>query len=225
VRERIDGFSEEKEAAFLAELERSGCIRDAARVADISTTSISRHRRFRPAFDSACKLARVKARGPLEAIAWQRAVEGAETKIFRNGKLVEVRLKPSDAMLKTMLQASNPAKFGRPGGAVAALPGAAASGGAAVWPGQEVPEPTLEERMEVVERVMRKLHKLARRMISEGCGLTVDGQMVPKGYGPIAPDARPMMADPLSYTPRQEAEDVVGVTSDEERLQRAQRLG
>lgn len=194
VRERIDGFSEEKEAAFLLELERSGCITDAARVADISTTSISRHRRFRPAFDAACKLARLKARGPLEAIAYARAVEGAETRIIRNGKLVEVRVKPSDGMLKTLLQASDPAKFGRPGGAVAA----ARDGEQA----QEPYEPTEEERSEVVERIMRKLHKLNLRMIREGRGMTLDGEMVPKGYGPVAADAVPMAENPLEYSER-----------------------
>ena len=216
MRERIDGFTADKEALFLAELERGGCVTDAARVVAISKTSINRHRRFRPAFDAACKAARLKARGPLEAVAYARAVEGGETKIYRGGKLVEVRRKPSDAMLKTLLQASDPEKYGRPGGAVAAAAAAQA---------QEVPEPTEEERREVVERLLRKMRKLRERMYQEGEGLTIDGKVVPKGYGPIAPDAVPMMADPLSYTVETEASDVLGETSEEERLQRARGVG
>jgi hypothetical protein len=217
VRERIDGFTAEKEATFLAELERSGCVTDAARTVGISRTSINRHRRFRPAFDAACKLARVKARGPLEAIAYLRAVEGTETKVIRGGKVVEVRVKPSDAMLKTLLQAADPGKYGRPGGAVAAAAAAAQSG--------EEPDEDPEASRELVERLIRKMRKLNERRYREGWGLTLDGQSVPPGYGPVSPDAVPMMADPLSYTVEKEVADVLGETSEEERLQRARGVG
>lgn len=50
---------------------------------------------------------------PLENTAWRRAVEGVEEKIWRDGKLVQVKVKPSDAMLRLLLQASNPKKYGR----------------------------------------------------------------------------------------------------------------
>jgi len=202
VRERIDGFTVEKEAVFLAELEKSGCVTDACRVADISKTSVTRHRRFRPAFDAACKLARVKARGPLEAIAWMRAVEGTPTKIIRGGKVVEERIKPSDAMLKTLMAAADPAKYGRGGGAT---PEQIAAIRKELEEEREIEDEALKE--ETVDRILRKLHELGRRRIREGRGLTVEGEMVPIGYGPVSPDAVPMMEDPLAYTYEQQKAD------------------
>ncbi|HEY0084535.1 MAG TPA: hypothetical protein VGB65_01365, partial [Allosphingosinicella sp.] len=186
----------------LAELEKSGCVTDACRVADISTTSVSRHRRFRPAFDAACKLARVKARGPLEAIAWMRAVEGAPTKIIRKGKVVEERIKPSDAMLKTLMAAADPAKYGRGGGAT---PEQIAALRKELEDEREVEDEARKE--ETVERLLRKMHALRRRQIHAGCGMTVEGELVPKGYGPVSPDAVPMMEDPLAYTYAREKAD------------------
>ena len=203
VRERIDGFSVEKEAVFLAELEKSGCVTDACRVADISKTSVTRHRRFRPAFDAACKLARVKARGPLEAIAWMRAVEGTPTKIIRGGKVVEERIKPSDAMLKTLMAAADPAKYGRGGGAT---PEQIAALRKELEDEREVEDEARKE--ETVERLLRKMHALRRRQIRQGCGMTVEGDLVPKGYGPVSPDAVPMMEDPLAYTYAREKADL-----------------
>ncbi|HEY0149935.1 MAG TPA: hypothetical protein VGB70_13155 [Allosphingosinicella sp.] len=221
VRERIDGFTPEKEVEFLSELERSGAVADAARAVGISRTTISRHRRYRPAFEAACKLARAKARGPLEAIAYLRAVEGAETKIIRKGKVVEVRVRPSDGMLKTLMQAADPEKYGRVGGASPAQVEAIRK---QILEEQNV-EPTEAERMEVVERLLRKLRKLRQRMIREGCGLTVEGDLVPKGYGPIAPDAVPMIEDPIGYTLEQEVADFMQRTAERERLQQERGLG
>jgi hypothetical protein len=192
VRERIDGFTPAKEAVFLAELERSGCVTDAARVVAISRNTINRHRRFRPAFDAACKAARVKARGPLEAVAYARAVEGTETRIIRGGKVVEVRIKPSDAMLKTLLAAADPDKYSN-------RPRATAEQLEAIRQSMEdAQEEVSEERkQEVIERIIRKLWALNRRQVRyEGYGLTVKGQLVPPGYGPVSPDAAPMVKDP-----------------------------
>ena len=210
VRERIDGFTPEKEVEFLSELERSGAVADAARAVGISRTTISRHRRYRPAFEAACKLARAKARGPLEAIAYLRAVEGAETKIIRQGKVVEVRVRPSDNMLKTLMQASDPEKYGRVGGATPAQVEAIRR---QILEEQER-EPTEEERRELIERLLRKIRKLRMRMIREGCGLTLDGSLVPKGYGPIAPDAEPMIEDPVAYSLEQEMAEFMRRTAE-----------
>jgi hypothetical protein len=203
VRERIDGFTAEKEATFLAELERSGCVTDAARTVGISKTSINRHRRFRPAFDAACKLARTKARGPLEAIAYLRAVEGTETKVIRGGKVVEVRVKPSDAMLRSLMAAADPDKYGN-------RPKATAEQLEAIRRDMEVEKKEVDEarRMEVVERLVRKMHLLRKRRIrAEGFGMTVDGDLVPPGYGPVAPGAVAMMEDPLAWTAGQDWAD------------------
>jgi hypothetical protein len=111
---RIDGFTPEKRRVFLAALGRFGCITDAARVAGVSTQTVGRHRKKWADFARACETARLQAAGPLEALAWERAVVGAETIVVRNGEVVEVRKKPSDAMLRLILQASDPEKFGSP---------------------------------------------------------------------------------------------------------------
>lgn len=202
VRDRIDGLTAEKEAVFLAELERSGCVTDAARVIGISRNSINRHRRFRPAFDAACKAARVKARGPLEAIAWLRAVEGTETTIIRGGKVVEVRRKPSDAMLKTLMAAADPDKYSN-------RPRATAEQLEAIR--REMADEAVAEdeaaKEAVVKRLVRKLHMLRRRRLQAGCGMTVEGDVVPKGYGPISPDAAPLMENPLDYSAHQDWAD------------------
>jgi hypothetical protein len=192
IRDRIDGFTAEKEAVFLLELERSGCVTDAARVVAISTNTINRHRRFRPAFDAACKAARVKARGPLEAVAYLRAVEGTETTIIRGGKVVEVRRKPSDAMLKTLLAAADPEKYGN-------RPRATAEQLEAIRRGMEEAkvEHDAEAHKAVVERLVRKMYAVKRRMVrAEGYGLTVEGDLVPPGYGPVSAEASPLLANP-----------------------------
>lgn len=202
MRDRIDGFTAEKEAVFLAELERSGCVTDAARTVAISRNTINRHRRFRPGFDAACKAARMKARGPLEAIAYLRAVEGTETRIIRYGKVVEVRKKPSDAMLKTLLAAADPDKYSnRPRATEAQL--------AAIRKEMEDKQDEIDEarKAEVVKRLIRKLHMLRRRRLQAGCGMTVEGDVVPKGYGPISPDAVPLMENPLDYSAHQDWAD------------------
>jgi hypothetical protein len=220
VRERIDGFSPEKEAIFLAELEKSGCMSDACRVADISRTSVQRHRRHRPAFDSACRLARVKSRGPLEAIAWMRAVEGTPTRIIRGGKVVEERIRPSDAMLKTLMEGADPAKYGRKGGATPAQIEAIRQEMEA-----EREEESEARKEEAVRRILRKLHVLRRRMLRQGCGMTVEGDLVPPGYGPVSPDAVPMMEDPLAYDSRQDWADFKARGEEEERRERERGLG
>jgi hypothetical protein len=192
IRDRIDGFTAEKEAVFLAELERSGCITDAARVVAISTNTINRHRRFRPAFAAAVKAARVKARGPLEAIAYLRAVEGAETTIIRGGKVVEIRRKPSDAMLKTLLAAADPEKYSnRPRATAAQLEEIR----------QSMEEAKIERgsaaHIELLKRLERKMFAVKRQMVrAEGYGLTVHGDLVPPGYGPVAEHAVPLMEKP-----------------------------
>lgn len=85
-------------------LARSGCVTDAARVAGVSTTSVARSRRLFPLFDRACVEALAKALRGLEAVTYQRAVEGRETIIYRNGKEYERRVEPSDSLLRLLIQ-------------------------------------------------------------------------------------------------------------------------
>jgi AcrR family transcriptional regulator len=110
---RRDGFTPAKKAVAVEAMGRYGNVADAARVAGVSKTSFYRHLDKDPEFARLCELERAKAAAPLETLAWQRATEGAPETIIRKGEVVQVKIKPSDAMLGMLLRASNPKKFGR----------------------------------------------------------------------------------------------------------------
>ena len=114
-RQRHDGFTPKKQRKFFKALKKTGCLKDAARVAGISTNTVRRHRDKWPAFNARTEAALGQAAEALETIAWHRATVGAEEKIYREGKLVATRVKPSDAMLRLLLQGANPRKYGRTG--------------------------------------------------------------------------------------------------------------
>jgi hypothetical protein len=94
-------------------LAKYGNVTDAARVAGVSDTTFYRHLNKDPEFARLCDASRAKAARPLEMLAWQRAVEGAPETIIRKGEVVQIKVKPSDSMMRLMLQASNPKKYGR----------------------------------------------------------------------------------------------------------------
>jgi hypothetical protein len=115
IRPRHDGFTPARQRKFFKALKKCGCIRDACRVAGISTTTVDRWRKKDEVFDdkveAACALASVE----LDMIAWKRATEGTEEKVYRDGRLVFTRVKQSDAMLRLLMQGANPEKYGRTG--------------------------------------------------------------------------------------------------------------
>ena len=113
LRVRVDGFTPARKERFFAALERHKCIADAAYEANVSRKTVDYHRRKFPDFDAEVRTIMEKAVRPLENTAWRRAVEGVEEKIWRDGKLVQVKVKRSDAMLRLLLQAANPKKYGR----------------------------------------------------------------------------------------------------------------
>ena len=86
---------------------------DACFEAGISDTTFYRHYNKWPDFRRAVDAATDRIVVPLENTAWQRATVGGEEKLYRNGELVEVRVKPSDSMLRLLLQARHPKKYGR----------------------------------------------------------------------------------------------------------------
>lgn len=115
VRPRHDGFTPAKQRKFFKALKKSGCIKDACRAAGISTTTVGRWRDKDEVFDDKCEAACAIASVELDMIAWKRATEGAEEKIFRDGQLVFTRVKPSDSILRLLMQGANPKKYGRTG--------------------------------------------------------------------------------------------------------------
>jgi hypothetical protein len=104
LRVREDGFTAARTRVFLATLAKTGCVTDAARVAGISRTSVNRSRALFAPFDAACREALAKALRGLEAVAYQRAVEGRETVVIRGGREVERRIAPSDALLALLIK-------------------------------------------------------------------------------------------------------------------------
>lgn len=104
LRIREDGWTVARTRTFLALLAQTGCVADAARVAGVSRTSVNRSRKLFAAFDRACAEALAKALRGLEAVAYQRAVEGRESVILREGKEVERRIVPSDSLLGLLLK-------------------------------------------------------------------------------------------------------------------------
>jgi len=103
-RPRHDGWTAERQRLFIESLTRTGCVRDACRVARISSTSAYRIRRRIPEFAESWALALRRARTPLEEVAWKRAVDGRETVIIRGGKEVERRITPSDSILALLIR-------------------------------------------------------------------------------------------------------------------------
>jgi len=115
-RVRHDGWTGERQRAFLDALARVGNVRDACRAVRLSTTSAYRIRRADPAFGQAWDAALKRASTSLEAVAFQRAVEGVEEAVIRDGVEVSRKRRYSDALLRLLLQASDPEKYGRTGG-------------------------------------------------------------------------------------------------------------
>jgi hypothetical protein len=112
-RERHDGFTAARKKAFLEALAAKGTIADACRIAGVSRRTFYYHRDRWPDFAAACEAALVRAAGAVETLAWERATIGADEVTIRDGAVVQIRRKPSDAILRLLLMASNPRKYGR----------------------------------------------------------------------------------------------------------------
>lgn len=108
-----DGFTPAKRAKAIEALGKYGNVADAARVAGVSDTTVYRHYNKDPDFARSCELERAKAAMPLETLAWERATQGAPETVIRGGEIVQIEVKPSDAMPGLLLRASDPKKYDR----------------------------------------------------------------------------------------------------------------
>jgi len=116
LRLRHDGFTPARQKQFIETLGQTGCVRDACRVAGVSTTTAYRARsRLGAGFARQWEAALAMASSSLEVLAWERAVLGIEEPVVSAGKLVCTRMKRSDSIFRLLLQASNTEKFGRIG--------------------------------------------------------------------------------------------------------------
>jgi hypothetical protein len=113
-RRRIDGWTAERQRAFIAALAETGCVSEACAEVGITARSAYRLRQhpqgatFRAAWDHAQHLASVR----LTALAWERAVHGTCDRLYKDGVLVAERRKPSDRLLMWLLTHHNPGGYG-----------------------------------------------------------------------------------------------------------------
>ena len=114
VKHRHDGWTAQRQRAFLAALAETGCVSEAC--AEVGITPRSAYRlRDRPdakAFRLAWVHAQTQAVTRLTAIAFERAIHGSTEQFFRDGQLVAERRKPSDRLLMFLLRHFDPVGFG-----------------------------------------------------------------------------------------------------------------
>jgi len=129
---------------------------------------------------------------PVELTAWERGVTGVEEQFACGGK-VYTRLRRSDHMLKLLLQASSPKKYGaRPGFKRKRI---------LKHERKEMKREvkaefmarntaTFDESMELLEKKLQALgYRDETKKLAEGWTKTPDGHWVPPGYGLLAPSA------------------------------------
>jgi hypothetical protein len=105
-RYRHDGWTPERQVAFIHALADTGCVDRAARMVNMAQTNCYALKRapgaesFRRAWDAAldCGLGRMKD------IAFERAIEGELIPVFSQGKLMGYRRKRNDALLMFCLR-------------------------------------------------------------------------------------------------------------------------
>lgn len=168
MRNRHDGFTADKRRRFFETIEKTGCIADAAAAARVSKTTVGRWRDKEPGFEEELQRRLGLAAGALETLAWERAVKGAPETVIRNGEVVQVKVKPSDAMLRLLLQASNPKKFGRLGGSRASRKQIERELRARVTAEVKAKlRPPVATNQELTEALVKRLNVLAIRMREE----------------------------------------------------------
>jgi len=104
--DRHDGWTPERQRAFIGALADTGCVSRAARMVNMAQTNCYTLRRapgaeaFRRAWDAAldCGLQRLKD------IPFERAIEGELIPVFHGGKLAGMRRKRNDALLMFCLR-------------------------------------------------------------------------------------------------------------------------
>ena len=139
VRRRRDGWTAEKQIAFIETLAETGCVTTAARAVGMSARSAYRlaarsdAREFAEAWDSAWAL----AGRPLAELALRYATEGMVEQVWKDGVLVSERRRPSERLLIFLLSRHDPVRFG---GAPRALPLERVDGWPRDYPQRSLPE-------------------------------------------------------------------------------------
>lgn len=137
VRRRRDGWTAERQVAFIEALAETGCVAFAARSVGMSARSAYRlaaradAREFAEAWDCALALA---ARA-LAGLAFRYASEGMVEQVWKDGVLVSERRRPSERLLIFLLSRLDPVRFG-----AGAPPLAGEDPAPRSWPERRLPE-------------------------------------------------------------------------------------
>jgi hypothetical protein len=112
-RHRRDGFSAERQQAFVEHYRDTGSLTDAARLTGISRST---YYNLLNSADGAAFRAAIEEAGRgvdviLEATALERAVNGQEEIVYYKGQRVGVRWKYDNRLLMSLLRARNPLKY------------------------------------------------------------------------------------------------------------------
>lgn len=97
--------------AFLAALEETGSVTEAAKICDVGRSNLYRIRRGDKQFAAEWDQALDVAADVLEDEARRRAVEGTEEPVFQGGKQVGTIRKYSDTLLIFLLKGIRPQKY------------------------------------------------------------------------------------------------------------------
>src|SRR5215207_1041922 len=99
LRERHDGWTLARQVAFIDTLAETANVAAACRSVGQSTTTAYRLRQRSASFARAWESALARGTLDLERVAMERALDGVERPLFRNGKRVGKMRRYSDALL------------------------------------------------------------------------------------------------------------------------------
>ena len=113
-RNRLAGWSAERQRVFLAYLADTGSVHLASAAARLTARSAYRLRNRSPAFAAAWDMAEQLAVGRLSALAFDRAINGRTEQVWHEGQLVAEKKVPSDKLLMWLLARLDPRRFAAP---------------------------------------------------------------------------------------------------------------
>jgi hypothetical protein len=114
-RNRLAGWSAERQRLFLHNLAETGSVHLASAAARLTARSAYRLRARSPAFAAAWDIADRLAVGRLSALAFDRAINGRTEQVWHEGNLVAEKRLPSDRLLMWLLARLDPRRFAAPG--------------------------------------------------------------------------------------------------------------
>lgn len=119
-----NGWTAERQRAFVETLAETGCVREAAAAAGMSARSAYRLRArpdgvdFARAWDAALRLASSR----LVALAFDRVLNGIREEEWKDGELVATRIRPSERLHIFLLTHLAPVQFGNLSGVLNFVP-------------------------------------------------------------------------------------------------------